>query len=437
MNEELQVISNELDAMVNVLRGPGEQRPLNMAFNNFGIAAVDRQDLLHRTVELADRIKKLAPDDLPVDLEARLSEFAPRLQHTRTSTMPQIFSGNATTAVPAYLLTLDMLERALQPVLSLSKEEEVELAKEMRRLRTFVRSLASRTDAVAPTIEKLQSMADSIVSAYEAADRLPADLQELEESQQKLQRISEAASADGAAMRNLVTDSSNKLELLASRAAAAEKIVEKCEEAMRASTAVGLAAAFQARADELRESIPYWIGGLVLALLTGAGVGGWQLHRLAESIQASTAPTIVWTRFVVSLLSVGAPVWFAWLSTKQIGQRFRLSEDYAYKASVSKAYEGYRREAVNLDEDFQKRLFSTALTRLDEQPLRFVESETHGSPWHEFFSSDVVKNAIRIAPELVGQWKRAAEDTVAAAKSRRKSSQRPANDDSNQAERAG
>jgi len=84
-----------------------------------------------------------------------------------------------------------------------------------------------------------------------------------------------------------------------------------------------------------------------------------------------------------------------------------------------------------------KRLFSTALTRLDEQPLRFVESETHGSPWHEFFSSDVVKNAIRIAPELVGQWKRAAEDTVAAAKSRRKSSQRPASDDSNQAEQAG
>jgi hypothetical protein len=126
---------------------------------------------------------------------------------------------------------------------------------------------------------------------------------------------------------------------------------------------------------------------LVGALAAGAIVGGSQLHQLSETIQASTAPTIVWTRIAVSLLSVGAPVWFAWLATKQIGQRFRLSEDYAYKASISKAYEGYRREAAQLDEDFQKRLLASALARLDEQPLRFVEHVTHGSPWHELLGS--------------------------------------------------
>jgi hypothetical protein len=155
---------------------------------------------------------------------------------------------------------------------------------------------------------------------------------------------------------------------------------------------------------------------LVVALVGGAWLGGSQLHQLADAIQGSTSPSIVWTRLAMSLLSVGGPIWFAWLATKQIGQRFKLAEDYAYKASVSKAYEGYRREALHLDEEFQKRLFSTALTRLDEQPLRFVETETHGSPWHELLSSDIVKEALRIAPELAGQFTQQARDKVKAAK---------------------
>jgi hypothetical protein len=52
---------------------------------------------------------------------------------------------------------------------------------------------------------------------------------------------------------------------------------------------------------------------------------------------------------VLSLLSIGAPIWLAWQATKQIGQRFRLSEDYAFKASISRAYEGFRREAARID----------------------------------------------------------------------------------------
>ncbi|WP_176107876.1 hypothetical protein [Paraburkholderia youngii] len=199
-------------------------------------------------------------------------------------------------------------------------------------------------------------------------------------------------------------------------AAKAKQVLEWSEDAMRSSTAVGLAVAFHDRAEDLRKSMTPWVWGLIVALIAGATVGGFQLHSLAEAIQSSTSPMIVWTRLAVSMLSVGAPIWFAWLSTKQIGQRFRLAEDYAYKASVSKAYEGYRREALELDEDFQKRLFASALTRLDEQPLRFVENETHGSPWHELANSKLMKEAIRIAPELVTRFRNEAKQAVDKAK---------------------
>jgi hypothetical protein len=97
---------------------------------------------------------------------------------------------------------------------------------------------------------------------------------------------------------------------------------------------------------------------------------------------------------------VGAPVWFSWLATKQIGQRFRLAEDYAFKASVAKAYEGYKLEATRLDPNFEKRLFASALTRLDEAPLRLVETGSPGSPWHELIDSHAFKQALEIVPEL-------------------------------------
>ncbi|MGZ2748295.1 hypothetical protein [Burkholderia stagnalis] len=436
MNATLQTILSELEAVATAISSNGEQRPLSIVYNNFGMAGIDRDELGSRATDLASRINDAATDEIPSDLDAKLSAFPQRLQYLRSATIPHIFNGNANTAVPAYLITLDTLERVLRPLLSVGEADKRTLTKEISDLRSNVRSLKARTKAVDPTIGELEGMAKSIVAAHDAAVRLPTDLQELEESQHKIEKIAKSVSASDETIRQLVELARIKTDRISSGADDADKIIEKCETALRASTAVGLAGAFHDRAESLRKSLWPWVLGLVCALVFGAVVGGLQLHQLAESIQASTAPTIVWTRIAVSLLSVGAPVWFAWLSTKQIGQRFRLSEDYAYKASISKAYEGYRREAVDLDEDFQKRLFASALTRLDEQPLRFVESETHGSPWHEFLSSDVVKDAIRIAPDLVGQWKQKAVDTVAESKRRRRTSPKSANDASGAAEQA-
>lgn len=76
------------------------------------------------------------------------------------------------------------------------------------------------------------------------------------------------------------------------------------------------------------------------------------------------------------------------MSTKQINQRFKLAEDYAYKASVAKAYEGYKNEACKVsDGEFEKRLFDSALSRLEEAPLRFVKDEDHTTPWTEMLNS--------------------------------------------------
>ena len=94
---------------------------------------------------------------------------------------------------------------------------------------------------------------------------------------------------------------------------------------------------------------------------------------------------------LISIAAIGAPVWFAWLATKQVGYCFRLSEDYAFKAATAGSFEGFRREIESLtaddenesNDELRLKLLTTVLTRLDEQPLRYVDSKVHGSPFHE------------------------------------------------------
>lgn len=132
-----------------------------------------------------------------------------------------------------------------------------------------------------------------------------------------------------------------------------------------------------------------WVIGLLAAL----GFGGWigferlkVLSKVLESGNPSTA--VIITQLVLSIFSVGAPLWFAWISTKQINQRFKLAEDYAFKSAVAKAYEGYKNEAARVsDGEFEKRLFDSALTRLEEAPLRLLNDDEHTTPWAEMLNS--------------------------------------------------
>jgi hypothetical protein len=114
--------------------------------------------------------------------------------------------------------------------------------------------------------------------------------------------------------------------------------------------------------------------------------------------------TVLAVQVILSLLTVGAPIWMAWLSTKQIGHSFRLSEDYGFKAAVAKAYEGFRDEAIRLDPQFEARLFSSALQRLDENPLRLVSDSQAGSPMQELIEQPWFQDAIKVVPGFRDQF---------------------------------
>jgi hypothetical protein len=401
MHSALTNIKNELTSIIGQLQAkiPSDE-PFSLGHANWSVPGLAKSDFIDDAQDLIDLIDQYGSDDLG-SCESTLSDYQRRLQFLQTQTIPNMW-GNPAIGVAAYTLTLTSLRRALTTLKPLDNRAEVLI--DLRKATTQVRGMEAKINGLQPRTASLTDMVERIEQAYHAADQLPTDLATLSEARSQIAGLVQEAEQDQTKLAAFHQAATEIDATLKKKLEDAEAVLTRCETAYSAATSVGLAAAFSERSKSLAGSMWVWVGGLISALAAGSYFGSTQLHSLSELLKLPDASTsIVLLNLLLSLLSVAAPVWFAWLSTKQIGQRFRLAEDYAFKASISRAYEGFRREAARFDKDMEARLLGSALSRLDELPLRLVEPDTHGSPWHELASSDLVKQALKAVPNFADQ----------------------------------
>ena len=103
----------------------------------------------------------------------------------------------------------------------------------------------------------------------------------------------------------------------------AEKLLEECKKSRDDSAQAygivitnGLAGSFKARAKFLNFSTIFWIIGLILSLLALWGIGVKQIHELKSLYDKSYISSVtILLQALTTLLSISAPLWFAWLST--------------------------------------------------------------------------------------------------------------------------
>lgn len=361
--------------------------------------ALTRHDLSALPRMLARDLRNADPDSIDEALLPLVRDIPRRLQILQGNTLPQMFGGNSPQAVPAYVNTFVGLRLILSTILdwqvvSDSKAMPAALARR-------VRSISAELEQLAPKKDALEAQISDIKRAHAAAESLPLDLQALAEARKTLAEAVEESTLKAKEAASNSMESQRRAEAMKKTNEEAEAVLKQCEEAYRASTSRGLAAAFDQRATRLGWSMVAWTAGLLAALVAGAYLGVERIQTLSTAL---SAPDPRWGAILMhsllSVASIGAPIWFAWLATKQIGQRFRLAEDYSFKAAVARAYEGYRKEAARIDAAFEARLFDSALTRLEEAPLRLVESSSHGSPWHELVNSPAFAKAVHAVPEL-------------------------------------
>ena len=250
------------------------------------------------------------------------------------------------------------------------------------------------------SIGDVEKAAERIIEADKAAVQLPETLLSLKETGNQVSAIKKQAEQAQVVIQQAEATAKAKERFFDETEEQIKALLEKSKAVLATATSSGLAGAFYDRKKELQTIGWIWTGGLICALVGAIFAIWWradQLFALLDRANEIGTFTLI-ANFVISIGFIGAPVWLAWLATKQVGYYFRLSEDYAFKASVSASYEGFMEEARRHDAEFEKKVLESTLERYDEPPLRFVDNWVHGSPYHELFESDEFKSAMKNIP---------------------------------------
>jgi hypothetical protein len=413
VNEDLKAVCEALETIATAVTNAWGSDATLCEGIGWNAPAVTRHDLAAIARQLAKDIESTDAASPDEELLKIIKDIPRRLTVVRTNTLPQMFTGNAGQAIPAYIATLASIRAIVLPGIGWQSIPDAKALPSAVAKRA--RAAEAELNQLEPRIKQVSKQINEIEAAHKIADSLPIDLQALGEARGKLAAAATDAETSGAKIKSLWSESHDYRDWMKNHHDEAGKLIEKCEAAYQITTTKGLAGAFDQRATTLSYSMYGWVAGLVIALVLGSLIGAERLLQLSAALNAANPNWgSIATQALLSVLSVGAPLWFAWLATKQIGQRFRLSEDYAFKASVAKAYEGYRKEAARIDPEFEARLFGSALTRLEEAPLRLVEANSHGSPWHELANSAAVQRAFSLAPELQAKVESLIRESVAA-----------------------
>lgn len=409
MEKILEEVCDALDELGTFVSSRTNEKRLLVEVQGWHNPAITPDELADIPRALARQIREAKIDEITEELQASLEGVPHKLKLVQQHTVAQFFGGNAHQAIPAYMTTIQWIGTLVQPLLFWESVQDPKAMPPMLAKR--LRSVKKQLEEISVDKKELLSQISIIENATEAAESLPADLITLKEAREKVSKLSDQSIKDSEKIDELKEQSIQNEKVIDSQIEQAKKLINQCEEAYRVTTTKGLAGAFEERANRLSKSMWVWVFGLLCALGVGAVIGSERLEYLTTEMNAENPDVgIIVMQSVLSILSLGAPLWFAWIATKQIGQRFKLAEDYAFKSSVAKAYEGYRKEAARIDPAFEARLFSTALTRVEEAPLRLVDEENHGSPWHEFISSPAFQKALDSIPEFRDKFIKVAKE---------------------------
>lgn len=369
------------DLSVVVLNAWGDDQILKNVYG-WHHPPLTRHDLANMPKEISRSLRSLKIDSLEDDIADVIKTIPEKIKLMHVDTIPYMFNGHGAQAIPIYISTLEWVKQIISPLLGW---EVLQNNRAMpNQLSRRLRGIQAELENIIPNKENLENQIRLINDATEAAENLPTDLQSLKQARNQVSELEKDSSFDRKKITEHKVSVEAQLKAINELHEQAKKLIVNCEDAYRITTTKGLALAFDKRASDLKMSIRLWVIGLLLALGVGALIGHQRIQILTELLAKPDLNWgIIWIQIILSLTSFLAPLWFAWLATKQISQRFKLAEDYDFKASVAKAYEGYKKEAAKIDPEFESRLFNVALTRLEEAPLRLMESKNHASPTHE------------------------------------------------------
>lgn len=384
----LNQISGALSAIANTIIGSVSNDASfidNWGWQQPSTTKTDLSDRINKTI-LA--LQKLEGKDFkdPAKI-ARIQQLPQTISSFQSQTLPNLFGGNGYYSYVSLVSLLESIEGLIEE--DLPKPPTWEEIDSNKLLPAPIKKRIDNVDRGLKNVEKqygsILDKVSIILEGYEAASNLPATLAGIESAQEQYENAKKQIDEIAKTVGKHVAEIEKHKELIERYRVQSFEIAGEIEEVYSAATRQGLGKAFQDRANELKLTTFIMMAILFATLSAGVYISHDRIEFVEDLlVKPNLSMQILWANISLTAISVAGPIWFAWLLTRQIGQRFRLAEDYGFKASVAKAYEGYRREVQESgDKELQSRLLQIALDKVEEAPLSHIEHDEPASPFQE------------------------------------------------------
>ena len=321
-------------------------------------------------------------------------------QNWSNDPLRNLYSGHATRVCYSLDCLLEASYSFLKDIEDTLTVEDLQpdYKKELER----INALRGRLDSAESDTGDIDEVIERIKDADRTAQSLPETLSTLRKARDEAERCSLTAQKHLTTIQTYHTNIEAFHQQIKSLNGQASDTLEASKNVLASATSAGLAHAFYERKEELQKKGKYWTWALAGSLGLSVLAIWWRADAIFELLEKSQQTSVITliANFLISIAFIGAPIWFAWLATKQVGYYFRLSEDYGFKAAVSTSYEGFRNQAAMFDKELERKVLASTLERYDEPPLRFVDERVVGSPYHELLSSPDFKQAIKSIPDF-------------------------------------
>lgn len=283
------------------------------------------------------------------------------------------------------------LAQAAGENLGLTRDAAVQAAAELARAKATLAELLTLSSTSAQVGKQIQDLQIAITTQKTAVD---ANVAEVE---QKLARAREI-SKDGDALQLRVTSFTaqfeafdtqmkSRLEQFADferstkeaqringeREASITELIQKADTMIRGATTAGLSKSlddtkelYESRLRDTQKYFLWSVGGLLICTLPIAAQlvpGPWQ-HYFTPLAAGDAGQVTPWLAAIGKLILVVPGTWAAAFFASNYAELFHLSREYAHKAALAKAIDGFKREAP----EYSQEIVSSVFMEIQENP---------------------------------------------------------------------
>lgn len=156
---------------------------------------------------------------------------------------------------------------------------------------------------------------------------------------------------------------------------------EQIKSLLPGATSIGLATAFEEQKKSYRNSIIIWSVVFVLTMLGMISFGIYYIVEISKIADLDVSKALI---ALVNKLPFFVPtVWLAIYASKQQSQNKRLQQEYAFKETFAKSYDGQKTQLEKLDiadeeaNQVLKQLLENLVNITSHNPSDTLESEKH------------------------------------------------------------